>query len=154
MEDVVLSLTRHMADLCQVKEVYFREVEDGFTTPSLYAPPVDQKAFGDTLTTFRFDNSIFYKVFAETTQEAMETARKAVFQVQCKKLLVPLFLETGEEAGSFFRLKNISHKKVDDGVAQIHAQFLSVHQYDVEDHARAERIYWNTYIKQGGITYG
>ncbi|WP_206458703.1 hypothetical protein [Anaerovorax sp. IOR16] len=147
LENLIASITKRMCDIANIKKVYFDEVDDGFVSPSIFIPTAEQAPQGDTLTSFRFDTALYFKVFANTTKEAVKLAENITTQISKHKNIINILNEDGSNTGETFRLKSISCKKADTGIAQIYVRFQTVFAFDVDTSPNAAQIVWNTGIK-------
>ena len=147
LENLIASITKEMCVISNINKVYFDEVEENFTTPSICIPSAEQIPKGDTLTSIGFDTSIFFKIYADSTNKAIALAEAITLQISKQKNLIHILNIDGDKTGETFRLKSIDCKKADIGIAQIYIRFETIFSYDVDTSPNVAKIIWNTGIK-------
>lgn len=148
LADEVASIAKKMYDITNIQDILFDEVQEGFKRPSLYFPPVEQETTDDTLSTFAYDNSMYVKVFGDTTKAAMEIAEQITHAVNCGRNLIPVVNVDGEPTGQKFRLRNISYRAIEIGTAQLYVRWKSVYAYAPgETHTTATKMIFNILTK-------
>ena len=147
LESLIASIAKRMCDTGNITKVYFDEVSEGFLTPSLYFPPAEQTAAGDTITTIKYDNVLFVKAFEQNTAAAMALAEKITHAISTERNLIPILQIDGSETGKSLRLKDLSYKRVEVGVAQIQVRFQSVYAYSLQTQQKAAKIVWQMGLK-------
>lgn len=147
LEAEVASIAKKMCDISEIENVYFDEVREGFKRPSLYFPPVEQTAIGDTLTSFAYDNAMFVKVFDKTTKGAMSIAEQITHAVSVGRNIIPFMSEEGEPTGKVFRIKDVSYKSVDVGAAQLYIRWKSIYSFTEATHNKVAKMVFNILSK-------
>lgn len=127
LEAELASIAKRMVEISGVSEIEFDTAADGFPRPSLFFPPVEQDTTQPTFSSFGFENSLFVKVFDNSTKAAMEKAAAIVFALNQDRKQVPLVDESGNFTGKPLRLKQLSHKRTDEGTAQIYCTWSSIY---------------------------
>lgn len=148
LEQEVASIAKRIYDISKVENIYFDEVEEGFSYPSFYFPPVEQEALGDTLMTFKYDNALFVKVFGKSTTQAMSLAHSVVDALTRDKNRIAFVKKDGTYSGDRFRTRDISYKSIDKGVAQIYFRWSSVHEYVKPIYSKTVKTIFNLSIKE------
>lgn len=96
---------------------YYFNMPQNFAIPSIFFPPPEFEAFGDTLQSFRFDYSWTIPVFAYDNSKAHAIAANAAHILETYRRAVPLIGEDGKPTGRSLRLKDPEVKDLDkDGV--------------------------------------
>lgn len=147
LENLIASVIKEICNISNIDTVYFDEIEDGFISPSIYVPPAEQTPQGDTLTSFRFDTAIYFKIYAKTTKEAVALAEIVVMQIVGQKNIINILNKDGSKTGKTFRIKSISSRKADTAIAQVYISFQTIFPYIKETYSNAQQIIWNTKIK-------
>lgn len=139
----IASIARAMYDIGKADPI-FETSEEGFPSPSIYFPPVEQTPIRDTLSSFKYDNAMYVKVFADTTKKASEIAQKIVHTISEAKNMIKEVSESGEKTGREFRIKIMSCKQADLGAYQIYLRWDSVFLYDRAAQKVANFIFTNS----------
>lgn len=147
LEALIASIAKKMCDTASVTKVYFDQVTEVFVTPSLYFPPSEQTAAGDTLTTFKYDNVLYVKVFEQNTKTAMALAEKITHSISLERNLIAILNKDGSDTGKKLRLKDLSYKKTEVGVAQIYIRFESVYAFTSQTQPKVAKIVWQMGLK-------
>lgn len=147
LEAEVASIAKKLCDISGIQNLYFDEVREGFKRPSFYFPPVEQTAIGDTLTSFAYDNAMFVKVFDKTTKEAMRMAEMVTHAVSLGRNIIPIMSQDGELTGKVFRIKDLSYKSVEIGVAQLYIRWKSTYAFAEGSHNKAAKMVFNILSK-------
>ncbi len=148
LECEIISIAKTMCDIAGIKKIYFDEVAEGFCIPSLYFPAAEQDFEGDTLTAYRYDTTLFVKVFDKTNKKAINIAEKITNNIAKHKLLIDIIDKSGEKTGKKLRLKAISCKKLDIGVAQIMVRFQTSFPYNSETYSMINTFFTNLRAKE------
>lgn len=108
---------------------YYWNLPESFRYPAMYFPQPEIGSGGDTLGTYALEYAWYINVFANTTEEAHEIARRVLTALKEARNYVPLLNEDGTESGKKLRLKDPGLKRVDTGVAQLTIEWTSRRSY-------------------------
>ena len=108
---------------------YYWDVPEDFKCPAMYFPQPEIGSGGDTFGTYALEYAWYINVFANTTEEAHEIARRVLTALKEARNYVPLLNEDGTESEKKLRLKDPSLKRGDTGVAQLTIEWTSRRSY-------------------------
>ena len=119
-----------------VAPYYYRMNED-FAVPSIFFPPPEFEAHGDTLASYKFDFTWFIPVFAKDDAEALSIAHSVANALMTRRRLVPLIGENGKTTKKGLRLNDPDARTIDKegvcGTAQLTLRWSSRRPYDEEE---------------------
>ena len=141
LEQEIAALVYFMESLC-VKP-YFRELPDGFATPSVYFPPPEVDGNQFSISTYENLFTVFIKVFGRTSMESYNLASKIVKSIQSRRKRIPLYDENGKLTGRNFRIIKLNARNIDVGVTQIQISWKTHTAYDEETYTKASRFFYD-----------
>ena len=122
---------------------YFRELPDGFATPSVYFPPPEVDGNQFSISTYENLFTVFIKVFGRTSMESYNLASKIVKSIQSRRKRIPLYDENGKLTGRNFRIIKLNARNIDVGVTQIQISWKTHTAYDEETYTKASRFFYD-----------
>ena len=122
---------------------YFRELPDGFATPSVYFPPPEVDGNQFSISTYENLFTVFIKVFGRTSMESYNLASKIVKSIQSRRKPIPLYDENGKLTGRNFRIIKLNARNIDVGVTQIQISWKTHTAYDEETYTKASRFFYD-----------
>lgn len=126
-----------------VSKCYFRELPEGFATPSVFFPPPEVDGVEHSLSAYANEFALFMKVFDRDSIGAYAVASKIVEDIQNHRKRIPLYDEKGEITGKNFRVTKLNAKIIDVGVAQIAVEWKTLTAYDEEIYTKAKDFYYS-----------
>lgn len=126
-----------------VSQCYFRNLPEGFITPSAFFPAPEMDGVEHSLSSYEDDFALFMKIFDKDSMGAYAIASKIVKAIQNCRKRIPLYDENGEITGKNFRVTKLNAKVIDDGVAQIAVEWKTLAVYDTELHTKAMNFYYS-----------
>lgn len=129
LEQEVASIIAFVQDSAGHLNPYYWDVPEDFERPAIYFPQPEITTGGDTLGTYASEYAWYINIFADTTEEAHDIARRVLTALKRARNYVPLLNEDGEATGKKLRLKDPGLKRGDTGVAQLTIEWTSRRSY-------------------------
>lgn len=127
---------------------YYWDIPQGFMVPAMYFPRPVIMTGPDTLETYYMDQTMYVKVFAKNTEQAMDIGRQTVRQVRQAKNLIPLIGKDGnaltEEFGKsrdYVRLQDPELSSSDECTCRMIIRWRSREPYNHIDVQKMMRFY-------------
>jgi hypothetical protein len=120
--------------------LYEYSVPQDFEIPSLYFPPTEIQPSQSTLNGYSSEYTIYAKVFALTTRDAVSLAEKVVQGIMLKKCTIPIYLENGNESGELMKLEPPEARESDEGVAQLILRYRVARRFTAEKQTASKSI--------------
>lgn len=132
----------HFMETFKLK-TYFKELPEGFATPSAFFPPPEIDAEEHSLSTYANTFSLFVKIFDRDSLSAYKIASQLVKEIQNRRKRIPLYDEKGKLTGKNFHITELSAKEIDTGVVQVSLEWKTLTAYDEETYVKAAEFYYN-----------
>lgn len=124
-------------------KTYFKDLPEGFATPSVYFPPPEVNSMTHSVSTYANAFSLFMKVFGKNSMEAYFYASQIEKAILRRRSRIPLYDRDGNLTGKCFRVDKVGIKNIDTGVAQITLDWKSLTAYDDETYIKAANFYYD-----------
>ena len=128
---------------------FYWEINEGFTTPSVYFPPPEIDSSGDTFSTYRLDYVWNLKFFADNTPEAMRMGKDTLIAIRAKRNKIPLIDESGEPTGRTIRINDPEVNKIGEGTVELTLDWIERKPYDAEKAEKIAKYYLTMRLKGG-----
>ena len=122
LETEIAALVRFM-DPLNLK-TYFKELPEGFATPSVYFPPPEVSSGTHSL-------SAYSNVFSQIEKSILG-----------RRSRIPLYDKDGKPAGKSFRIDKVGIKNIDTGVTQVTLNWKTLTAYDDETYIKAVNFFY------------
>lgn len=124
-------------------KIYFKELPDGFSTPSAYFPTPEVNSMTHSVSTYSNAFALFMKVFGKNSSEAYTYALQIEKAILLRRGRIPLYDIEGNLTGKCFRIDKVGIKNIDTGVAQIALEWKTFTAYDDETYIKAAKFYYD-----------
>lgn len=140
LETEIAALVRFM-DPLNLK-TYFKELPEGFATPSVYFPPPEVSSGTHYLSAYSNVFSLFMKVFGKNSAESYYYASQIEKSILGRRSRIPLYDKDGKPAGKSFRIDKVGIKNIDTGVTQVTLNWKTLTAYDDETYIKAVNFFY------------
>ncbi len=140
LETEIAALVRFM-DPLNLK-TYFKELPEGFATPSVYFPPPEVSSGTHSLSAYSNVFSLFMKVFGKNSAESYYYASQIEKSILGRRSSIPLYDKDGKPAGKSFRIDKVGIKNIDTGVTQVTLNWKTLTAYDDETYIKAVNFFY------------
>ena len=128
---------------------YYYQMREDFSVPSIFFPPPEFTAEGDTLASYRFEFVWYIPIFAADDADAYSIAHTVANTLMAHRRLVPIIDEAGELTGKCLRMDEPSVKALEQegvsGMAQLTLRWKSRRPYNAEDAKKMMQFTLNYY---------
>ncbi len=142
LEQEIAALVRFMEPF--KLKTYFKELPEGFVTPSAYFPPPEIASAAHSLTAYCNIFSVFMKVFGKNSAESYYYASQIEKSILGRRGRIPLYDRDGTLNGKCFRIDidKVGIKNIDTGVTQITLDWKTLTAYDDETYIKAVNFFY------------
>lgn len=119
---------------------YYWDIPETFQVPAMYFPRPEVDSGPETMDTYYMDQTMYIKIIASTTEDAMDLGRAAIRAIRKRRNLIPLIkekdgaakelVEEYQRSRNYVRVNDPECKRADECTCQLTVSWRTREPYD------------------------